>query len=132
MKAILDHSIVGQSALTNFTFREDRPYAGCRICGEVFQPSFFRSATDMQMTHPVYHRDIFEAHEEIARWRVNHNKKHTSRQHLQLAESGMVFTPEASLKLAPFGLVAVGDAQDSEIAGALREAPRAPSSDGQH
>lgn len=132
VRVLLDHTIVGGTALTNFTFREDRPYAGCRLCGEIFQPSFFRSATDIEFASPFKTLDLIDAHNQIKLWRDSHNKQHREREHLALAESGMAFTPEAAHKLAPFGLVAPIDAQDDEISSALREAPRAPTTDGQY
>ena len=131
MRVVLDHSIVGKTALTGFTFREDRPYAGCRLCGDIFQPSVFRTMTDIELKQPQNQLAVFDAHNQIKIWRESHNRRHTDREHLQLAESGLVFTPEASHRLAPFGLVAPMDAQDSEISGALREAPRAPVTDGE-
>lgn len=127
MKLLLDHSIVGQTALSNFTFRKDRPYAGCRLCGDLFQPRFMIEANHIQYELAVARRNAGE--QEIVQWREQHNLRHTAAEHLALAKSGLTFTPEAALKMAPFGLVPIADAEVPEIAQALREAPRAPVDD---
>ena len=126
MRVLLDHSIVGQSA-TTLTFNKDRPYAGCRLCGDLFQPRWFIEANHIQYELAAARRNA--GHQEIAEWREKHNERHTTAEHLALAESGMTFTPEAAIKLAPFGLVPIADAEVPEIAQALREAPRAPVDD---
>ena len=128
MRLLLDHSIVGQEELTNFGFRKDRPYGGCRLCGDLFQPQFMREANYIQYEVATARRLAGER--EIAEWREKHNSdRHTAAEHLALAESGLTFTPQAAYKLAPFGLVPVADAEVPEIAQALLEAPRAPSDD---
>jgi len=127
VKLLLDHSIVGQSALVNFGFRKDRPFAGCRICGDLFQPRFMIEASDIQYEVAKGRRVHGEL--EIAEWREKHNERHTAQEHLDLAASSLTFTPEAAYKLAPFGLVPIADAEVPEIAQAMKEAPRAPSDD---
>ena len=122
---LLDHTIVGGTALTNFTFRKDRPWAGCQICGEVFQPKF-----NMEADEYAFHADLnkkLAAEDEITDWREKHNKTHTAKEHIDLRRSGMTFTPEAARRMAPLGVVPVVDAlQYEEIAQAMKEAPRAP------
>ena len=127
MRLLLDHSIVGQSA-TTLTIRKDREFAGCRLCGAVFQS---RMAIEVGDEEWAADRLVFETAVaiETREWRTKHSRKHTKRAHMQLEESGLTMTPEAAIKLAPFGLVPVGDAEVVEIAQALREAPRAPIDD---
>lgn len=123
---ILDHSIVAQS-LTTLTVRKDRNLAACRLCGDVFQPRWFTEADDLQFAARVDKR--YYGEDEIRSWRDIHNRKHTEREHLALAASGLTFTPEAATRLAPFGLVPINDAEVPEIKQALLEAPRAPVDD---
>lgn len=127
MRVLLDHTIVGQSA-TSLTFRKDREYAACRICGRIFQS---RLAIEISDGEWATDRLVFETAVaiETRRWRNKHNRKHSAREHLALEMSGLTFTPEAVVALAPFGLVPVMDAEVPEIAQALREAPRAPIDD---
>lgn len=130
MPIILDHSIVGQSA-TTLIIRKDREFAACRICGDIFQPWInTNSVSDEEYaTHPEI---ALAASIEIQQWRNKHNSKHTAKQHLDLAHSGLTLTPEAAFKLAPFGLVPLADVEGrygAEIVQALAEAPRAPSDD---
>jgi hypothetical protein len=123
VRLILDHTIVGQSLLTNFTLRKDRRYAGCRICGVLFQPDVLREPFEPTLL------EALNAEVEIAEWRVRHNKTHTTTQHRQFRDTGLVFSPEAAQRLAPFGLVAIDDAVGEEVSQALLEAPRAPMDD---
>jgi len=121
---LLDHSIVGQSA-TSLSIRKDREYAACRICGDIFQPWL------NQLSDEEYNVNLHgvAASIEILEWRSKHNSKHSDRQHQLFRKSGRSLTPQAAIKLAPFGLVPVGDANDPEIVQALAEAPRAPTDD---
>jgi len=127
MRVLLDHSIVGQSA-TTLTIRKDREFAGCRLCGAVFQS---RMAIEVSDEEWAADRLVFETAVaiETRQWRNEHNMRHSEREHIALRERGLTLTPEAAMKLAPFGLVPVGDAEVAEIAQALREAPRAPIDD---
>lgn len=124
---LLDHTIVGQTA-TTLEFNKERAFAGCRICGAVFQPH----VNTLAVSDEEYARNPLlriEAEAEIRLWRDRHNERHSAREHLALAESGLTLTPEAAHKMAPFGLVPVADAENDEIADALRSAPRAPVDD---
>ena len=127
MPLILDHSIVGQPALTHFNLNKEREWAGCRICGAVFQSPL------NQLTPEVYYSDpdiAIAAHLETKEWRAKHAKTHTEKELTDFNQSGMSLTPEAAHKLAPFGFVSVSDAAlgppDSETNDALGTAPRAP------
>lgn len=130
---VLDHSIVGADALTNFTVQKQYNLAGCRLCGALFQPEYYRT----HPTHlPLDPQKAFEAEKEILDWRQRHNPIHTPQEHILLTLSGRSFTPEAAHRLAPYGIVALTDAVEEadptgEIFDALREAPRAPVTDGE-
>jgi hypothetical protein len=124
MPIILDHSIVGQS-LTTLTIRKDREFAACRICGAIFQ-----SMLNIDVSDGEYDAEIeLAAHIETTEWRRKHNRRHSEKEHGQFRASGLTLTPEAAHKLAPFGLVAIGDSNDVEVAQAMYEAPRAPVND---
>lgn len=121
MRVILDHSIVGQS-LTSLSIRKDRQYAGCRICGAMFQSS---------LVHSEPYTDVLQARvvTETRQWQDRHNRSHTEREHLTFRASGRTFSPEAAHKLVPFGLVPLDCPTDDEVAHAMATAPRAPFDD---
>jgi len=128
--ALIDHTIVGQSA-TTLTIRKDRNLGACRLCGAIFQPRFFiespyvsYDSTDMKHLQAIY-----DAECEIIDWRRLHNQKHTAQEHLALRELGLTMMPEAAHRLAPYGLVPVDPEQNAEVKQALYEAPRAPLED---
>jgi hypothetical protein len=117
---------VGQS-LTTLSIRKDREFAGCALCGAVFQ-----SAMAIHVADEEWNADkmVFEhaVAIETREWRDAHNKTHSEREHRQFVASGRTFSPEAAIKLAPFGLVSL-DVDDAEVAQAMLEAPRAPRDD---
>lgn len=124
MRVLLEHSIVGLDD-DNFKFRKDREYAACRLCGAIFQSGLAHVADDFEYEH---NPDIKMAIAiETKMWRSRHNKKHSEKEHLALQASGLTFTSEAAHRLAPYGIVTLDN--DSEIASALLEAPRAPMED---
>ena len=131
-RALLDHSIVGQQQLA-LRIRKDRNLAACRMCGAIFQPDYFMDTSDEEYNRTDMNTlsRKFAAEREIMIWREKHNKEHTDKQHLDFAASGLTFTPEAAYRLAPFGLVPVGDSTvvNTEVGTALAEAPRAPDND---
>ena len=120
---LLDHSIVGQS-LTSLTIRKDREFAACRICGAIFQPWLNQLPDDEYI--PLH---AAAASIEVLEWRNKHNSTHSDKEHILFNQSGRTLSPEAAIKLAPFGLVPLGSHDDAEIAQALAEAPRAPVDD---
>lgn len=126
MRVVLDHTIVGQ-ALTTLTIRKDREFAGCAICGAVFQSRLAIEVSDEEWERD---RATFELAValETKEWRVQHNLKHNEGVHLEFRKSGRTFSPDAAHKLAPFGLVSL-DVNDEEVAHAMRVAPRAPYDD---
>lgn len=106
--------LVGRDLLINFKFDPAHPYAGCRICGAVYQSTINRTGSTAGLTE----------------WRVLHNKRHTEKEHLELVASGRNLTPEAAQKLATYGIIDfTGLVLDNELAHAYAEAPRAPLND---
>jgi hypothetical protein len=126
-RLILDHSIVGQS-LTSLSVRKDREFAGCAICGAVFQSRLAIELSDEEWNAD---RKVFEIAVaiETREWRDRHNKTHSEKVHRAFRASGRTFSPEAAHKLAPFGLVSLDDCNEDEVAHAMLEAPRAPVDD---
>lgn len=119
---ILMNTMVGARALTNFEFDQAFPYAGCRICGRVFQPAMCRKESV-----PIERRVSL-----VKTWRVRHAHTHSIDEHRLLALSGQWATPLAQTRLAPFGIVDMtdrGQILNSESDQALIEAPRAPIDD---
>ena len=123
-RVILDHTIVGQE-LTGLEFRKDREHAACRLCGAVFQAARATYSLNYLYT-PLVQQEVAV---ETQLWRNRHNKLHPDWQHVQFKKSGRTFTPEASYRLASYGIVPVGDSNDGEIAAALWEAPRLPTNE---
>lgn len=125
-RIILDHTIVGQPEA--LTINKNREWAACRICGAIFQ-SVLNSTQVSDEEYWSSYEIRLAAQLETHEWRQKHNKTHSESEHAALAASGRTMTPEAALKLAPFGIVPVADAEDAEVAQAMREAPRAPVDD---
>lgn len=72
---------------------EQKPHTWCGICGAIF-----------------HHDDI-----EVRRaWSFKHADGHSEREHKLLALSGHSMTPEAALRLAPYGIVDVTAATTSQ------------------
>ena len=128
MPVILDHSIVGQSA-TTLTINKDREFAACRICGAIFQ-SYFNTNAISDEEYAADPTLALAAKCETQEWRRFHNLKHPESVHRAFRATGLTLTPEAALKLAPFGIVPIGDAlTNDDTPCALLEAKRAPQDD---
>jgi hypothetical protein len=96
----------------------------------VFQPIWFIQASDRDYANPANISKLLAAEQEIVDWRSRHNRKHTDKERNSLVASGLSFTPEAAIKLAPFGLAPVTDSVfNEETHIAMMEAPRAPVDD---
>lgn len=94
------------------------PYRACMICGQVFQPPFFRQ------DHPTA-TQVLQCEELKANWAKRHSKSHPDHEHLSLIRSGRMCTPEAAQVLCNFGLIPITDlVTDDEVAHALATAPR--------
>ena len=126
-------AMVGYTALTNFEFDPNKPFAGCRICGDIFQTQFDRadpSPTNTPQQVQAYHDYCTELRKE---WSLRHARKHHDYQHRSLVLSGAWCTPEAAQRLAAYGVIALTDmVMNDEVEHALRVAPRAPTADAQH
>jgi hypothetical protein len=128
VKLLLDHTIVGGASI-GLTLRKDREFAGCAICGTLFQSRLAIEVSDeeWQADHLVMETAVAI---ETREWRAKHTRSHSEREHQALRASGRTFSPEAAHKLAPFGLVPLSDGlDDDEVAHAMRTAPRAPHDD---
>jgi hypothetical protein len=105
---------VGLNYLTNFKFDPAFPYAGCKLCGELFQSDANRMGSEQGLSE----------------WRLNHNKQHQDHEHVSLIRSGRRFTPEAAQRLAPYGIIDFwAILSDPETAHAYATADRAPNND---
>lgn len=121
----MDHTIVGQSALTNFELRKDREYAFCRICGDIFQSRVALVAGNIEwVLDPLLK---LATSLETKEWQAKHNKRHPDHVHKSFAMSGRFLSPEAAHKLAPYGVAPLSDMIfDAECEHAVSTAPRAP------
>lgn len=94
-------------------FDHARPYAGCKICGEIYQPDATNAVEVQQLR--------------VKEWRVRHDASHSFAEHEMLRISGLWATPEAAYKLAPYGIIPIVDmVMNDEVKQALAEAPRSP------
>ncbi len=106
-------------------FKPDRPYTYCCICGELFQPELDRVPSN-EYTPEV----ILAAEIQRRAWSHRHAKNHKAHEHRSLALSGRHCTPEALIRLVPFGIIPITDiVLDDESRFAGLEAPRAPNDD---
>lgn len=111
---------VGMTTPDGMEFDPKRDHSYCRICGTVYQTQ----------PAPNTAQEVLDAELLRRRWSQKHARLHTTRQHRQLAQSGMHCTPEALVKLAPLGIIPVSDivlSDESEHAGLT--APRMPTTD---
>lgn len=118
----------GHEHLVNFKFQLNATWAACRLCGAVFQSDLDRT------TPPIPSNVAAQAYQLRQQWRAKHEaQNHTAREIADLEKSGLAITPEAAYKLAPYGIVPIGDVggleQPNVIDHALWEAPRAPTDD---
>jgi hypothetical protein len=113
---------VGLEVVEGLQFDPSKPNVFCRICGAVFQGPLDRTAVGVL-------QEALALSERKA-WSHRHAKTHSAYEHRMLAESGRFYTPEAAVKLAPFGIISMSDAwADEEIAQALYESNPIPQND---
>lgn len=106
-------------------FNPDCPYTGCRVCGAVFQSELDREISKWGSMYQAY-----KAMLERKAWSIKHAKTHTDKEHLSLARSGMMCTPEAAAKFASFGIIAISDmVLNDETADAMANARSIPIDD---
>lgn len=137
MTTYVTNAQLGLKDLTGLTFDPDASFTGCLICGEVYQSHLDRKCRKLrdEPLNPL--NEFFEEYmyftKELRRgWDVDHAKLHTQREHEALRASGMFCTPEAALKLTPLGVFSIDHHNETELAAAMTEAPRAPQNDVQH
>lgn len=132
---VLHGGAIGLETLSGLRFLPHRPYAGCRICGELFQSEADRFPHDVFEANPRQF-DFLPANVDLyalgmrKEWSQKHARLHNEAQHERLANSGLWATPEAAAKLASYGVIAVSDAvmsQDHEAA--LKESSPIPVND---
>jgi len=120
---VLVTNMPGRDDLTNLQFDPTCNYAGCGICGKVFQSDLDR------VLHPEPYQQV-EALRMRTDWRLRHARTHSEAQHRQLQESGLFALPEATEKLAAFGIIPLTDTvKHEEVNSALLAASRAPTDD---
>lgn len=109
-------------AAPDMSFAADRDYTLCRLCGALYQPKEARMSQTLEISTL--------SRQKRKEWSIRHARTHTDTEHRQLHLSGRAFTPEALVRLAPYGVIAVSDmALDEESAAAGLEAPRMPNDD---
>lgn len=129
----LTHSIVGKHLLTNFAFDPDKPYTFCCICGDLYQDATQREVTPESPLEKIAHATLLRK-----TWASSHAKTHSTREHELLRLSGRAVTPEAAVRLVPFGISPLTDMVSNEnnpygdeYSDAARTAPRQPQDDAQ-
>ena len=125
MKLYLHIPPIGIGPSDNFTYDGTRPARHCGVCGDSFQPWLAR--TDEFLTDSEVQLAV---QIELEEWRQEHNKTHSTEEHLALKRSGNLMTPEAASRLIPLGIYPISDMiTDEEVAQASLEAPKAPKND---
>jgi len=121
----LTHSIVGRHLLTNFAFDPDKPYTFCCICGDLYQDATQREVTPESPLNKIAHATLLRK-----TWASSHAKTHSTREHELLRLSGRAVTPEAAVRLVPFGISPLTDmVLSDEHEHAAATAPRRPQDD---
>lgn len=131
---VVHGAAVGLQVITGLHFDPNYNYAGCRICGAVFQSNADRNPVGVLAREPRFCTvEEVNAHAtELRRqWSQNHaRKEHTEKEHLDLALSGAWCTPEAAYLLAAFGTIPISDgAISDEHYHALLESKPIPTDD---
>lgn len=119
------------------------PYAGCRLCGAVFQSDYDRLTLMLKDEGKLYFNEVLKewdgtkyalkvkthADELRENWRKDHRRaNHTDEEVEAFNKTGLSVTPEAAHKLAPMGF-APSENRHEEIVDAMATAPRAPYDD---
>jgi hypothetical protein len=126
------------------------PYAGCRLCGAIYQTELDRQSYQNQQDglitieyNALYDIEYYsgaesaiktynEATERRTRWREIHRKRyHTDEEVERFTKTGYALTPQAAHKLAPYGFAPMGNLHE-EIVDAMATAPRAPLDDAEY
>lgn len=116
---ILTGGAIGLEDLTNLTFRPDKPYRCCLLCGAVYQ-------TELDREFP--HSLLGKSRRQV--WAENHAKQHPQSLHVKLFNSPNFALPEAAKRLAAYGIFSLNDlAIDDEVSDALRQSSPVPVND---
>lgn len=116
------------------------PYAGCRICGAVYQSPYDRDTLRYKENDELWFADVWcgtpkalniknHADELRANWQRDHTAhEHSPGEVEDFSKTGFTLTPEAAHRLAPMGF-APSENRHEEIVDAMATAPRAPFDD---
>lgn len=110
---------------SELAFDVDKPYAGCLICGQVYQ-----GPLDLKV--PPNHTPDNSMIARLAKlkrddWSRKHAATHTEHEHRMHRLSGRFATPEAAQALSAMGIFSVIDLiVDDEVSNALGEAKAMP------
>lgn len=120
---ILTHGIVNKPA--DMEFMPDRNHTACKLCGRIFQSWF-----DRLPVGEITPETTLAGYIERLEWSQKHARTHPEHEHESLKKSGRFATPEATVKLAAYGISPISDMVFSdESEQAAREAPRCPTDD---
>lgn len=101
-------------------FDPNKPYAGCLLCGEVFQSALDREVPPGH--EPGNSLIAYLAFLRRTRWRKDHSLSHSSLERESLVKSQRFATPEAAQELSKYGMFSLIDlANDDEVSNALKE-----------
>lgn len=112
------------------TFDPTFPHSYCRICGFVFQSHFQRTPVAVRYSEDAPN-DSLEKCIERRDTMIKHERMHERDGSLaEYERSGYYFTPEATKRLIPYGIVPVSEiALHDEHAAAAAEAATVPTND---
>lgn len=117
--------------LEGYRFHPLAEYAGCRLCGVVFQSDLDREFYQRyKIGLGSNYADLYlRAKDKRTKWRILHHRRyHTEEEIEEFTKTGFALTPEAAHKLAPFGFAPMGNLHE-DITSAMLEAPRTPDND---
>lgn len=119
---VLTGGVVGWDYLDQFD--PAAPLAGCRLCGKVYQTKYHRR---LHLEGRTNNDKLLQLVLDLNTiWREKHTREcHSEDEVEKFTKTGFAFTPEAAHKLAPFGIVPLGN-MHVDIADGMYEAPRAP------
>lgn len=120
---LITHGIVAKPE--DMEFMPDRSHVACKLCGRIFQSWYDRLPQD-----EITNETILAGYTERRDWSLRHARTHPEHEHKSLALSGRFATPDATVKLAAYGISPISDMVFSdESEQAAREAPRCPLDD---
>lgn len=122
---------LNEYTLPGLVFNINASYTGCLICGTIYQSLLdrhsYRVSQRFNPSQIYLNKLIHDALLMRKEWDEQHAKTHTHQEHVRLKLSKQMCTPEAAVRLAPFGIFPL--APDSDVAAAMFEAKRAPIDD---